>query len=316
MAKNKKLPQIVEFIKTSPLRDVDYSYQKSISFSQFSTFHSCPKKWFLQYKQKHYSPSSIHMTFGTGLHETIQHYLTTMYEYSVAEADRINLEEHFEDSFRRAYLKDYKSNKNVHFSNPEEMNEFYEDGLEIIRFLKKKKGKYFSKRGWHLVGCEVPITITPNSEYQNVLYKGYLDVVLYHEPSDTFEIIDIKTSTSGWSDREKKDEIKQMQLILYKNFFSKQFSIPVDNINIKFFIVKRKIWENSDYPISRIQEYIPSSGKVKLNRSINYMNDFIKEIFNKDGTYIGKEFQPNPSVNSCKYCIFNNKPDLCNKGVV
>jgi hypothetical protein len=46
------------------------------------------------------------------------------------------------------------------------------------------------------------------------------------------------------------------------------------------------------------------------------MDDFIKEIFNKDGTYIGKEFQPNPSVNSCKYCIFNDKPDLCNKGVV
>jgi hypothetical protein len=311
----KKIPQIVKQIRKSPKRDIDYTFQKSISFSQFSTFQSCPRKWQLQYREGNYSDSSINMTFGTGLHETIQHYLTTMYDESIAAADRIDLEEHFEESFRKAYLKDYKSNKNVHFSNPEEMNEFFQDGIEIIRYLKKKKGSYFSKRGWHLIGCEVPILITPNPQYPNVLYKGYLDVVLYHEPTQTFEIIDIKTSTSSWNDKQKKDEIKQFQLILYKKFFAQQFNIPVDSIDVKFFIVKRKIWENSDFPIPRIQIHIPPSGKVKLNKATTYINDFISNIFNQDGTPVMKKFTATPSANSCKFCMFANKPDLCDKGV-
>ena len=58
--------------------------------------------------------------------------------------------------------------------------------------------------------------------YNNVLYNGFLDVVMYHEPTNTFKIIDIKTSTRGWREKEKKDENKQFQLILYKHFFSEQ----------------------------------------------------------------------------------------------
>jgi hypothetical protein len=77
-----------------------------------------------------------------------------------------------------------------------------------------------------------------------------LDVVLYHEPTNSFKIIDIKTSTKGWSDYEKKDETKQFQLILYKHFFAKQFGVEIDKIDIEFFIVKRKIWAESPYPIS------------------------------------------------------------------
>ena len=69
------------------------------------------------------------MTFGTALHETLQHYITTIYEISGAEADRIDLDEYFEERFRETYLKDYKSNKKVHFSDPVQMKEFFEDGL-------------------------------------------------------------------------------------------------------------------------------------------------------------------------------------------
>jgi hypothetical protein len=72
--------------------------------------------------------------------------------------------------------------------------------------------------------------VNPNPQYPNILYKGYLDVVLYHEGTNSFKILDIKTSTRGWGDKEKKDEIKQYQLILYKKFFAQQFNVPIDNI--------------------------------------------------------------------------------------
>jgi hypothetical protein len=250
VAKKKKIPAIVKQIQKQPVNEVNYATQKSISYSQLSMYTNCPHKWSLQYKDGHYtSEASIHMTFGTALHETLQHYITTIYEISGAEADRIDLDAYFEERFRETYLKDYKSNKKVHFSDPVQMKEFFEDGLEIIKVVKKNRGGHFGKRGWYLVGCEVPIVLTPLPQFNNVLYKGYLDVVLYHEPTNSFKILDIKTSTKGWSDYEKKDETKQFQLILYKYFFAKQFGVEIDKIDIEFFIVKRKLWENSPYPL-------------------------------------------------------------------
>jgi hypothetical protein len=316
LGKKKKIPQVVKQIQKQPLRELNYAFEKAISYSQFSVFAHCPRKWSLQYRDGHYtSESSIHMTFGTALHETLQHYITTIYNVSGAEADRINLEEYFYDKLGEIYRKDLKSNKNVHFTNPEELNEFYEDGLEIIKYIKKKRGGYFGKRGWYLIGCEVPLMVNPNPTYPNILYKGYLDVVLYHEGTNSFKILDIKTSTRGWGDKEKKDEIKQYQLILYKKFFAQQFNVPIDNIEIEFFIVKRKVWEQSEFPISRIQEFKPASGKVKLNKAYTAINDFVDIAFNSNGTHNTKIHLPNPSAHNCKFCPFKDNKELCDKGL-
>lgn len=316
MAKKKKVPQLVKQIQKHTLKEINYAFEKAISYSQVSMFLNCPHKWSLQYKDGYYqSESSIHMTFGTALHEALQHYITTIYNVSGAEADRIDLEEYFEERFRETYLKDYKSNKNVHFSNSFEMREFFEDGLAILNFVKKKRGGYFSKRDWYLVGCELPLLLNPHPQFKNILYKGYLDVVLYHEPTNKFKIIDIKTSTRGWDDKTKKDETKQLQLILYKKYYSQQFGVPEENISVEFFIVKRKVWEESPYPISRIQEYKPASGKVKMNKAVNTVNSFIEEVFNYDGSYKDKQFEPNPSKFNCMFCPFSNNKELCNASI-
>jgi hypothetical protein len=312
----KKQPKLIKEILKASEREVNYAYEKAISYSQLSMYRSCPHKWALQYRDGHYkSESSIHMTFGTAIHETLQNYLDVMYEKSGAEADRINLEEYFEERFRETYLKDYKSNKNVHFSDPTEMNEFFQDGIEILNYFKKKRNGYFSKRGWHLVKCELPLLISPNNAYKNVLYRGYLDVVLYHEPTNTIKIIDIKTSTRGWGDKEKKNEDKQFQLILYKKFFAEQFKFPVENIDIEFFIVKRKLYESEEYVIPRIQTFKPASGKIKMSRAEKAMNEFIEDVFNSEGKFKEDMFTPNPSKFNCGFCPFKNDKKLCHVGV-
>ena len=195
----KKIPKIVKEIQKNPPQAINFAYQKNISFSQMSIFRGCPHRWKLQYKDKvKRFTSSIHTVFGTAIHETIQEYLDIMYTKAGTVADKLNLEDNFQDYFVNEYQKQYKANNNQHFSSSEEMREFFEDGVSILNWFRKKKSAYFSKRGWHLVGCEIPITVAPNKMYNNVLYLGYLDVVMYHEPTNTFKIIDLKTSTRGW----------------------------------------------------------------------------------------------------------------------
>ena len=120
----KKTPQIIKEIKQFIPLEINYSYQKSISYSQFSIWKQCPHKWELMYKDGHssYTPT-IHTVFGTAIHETLQHYLTVMYEESGAAADRINIEEFFETRFREVYLSEYKNNNSTHFSSSVEMRE-------------------------------------------------------------------------------------------------------------------------------------------------------------------------------------------------
>ena len=308
----KKIPAIVKLVRNYDPEPINHAFQKNVSYSQLSMFRQCPKKWSLQYKEGHktYTPT-IHTVFGSALHEALQHYLTVMYDKSGAAANREDIIGIFEEKLSEEYRVQYKKNGNSHFSDAVELREFFEDGVNIINYLIKKRSRYFSKKNTYLAGCEVPIIITPNKRYTNVVYQGYLDVVLYNETLDEFTIIDIKTSTKGWSKWAKKDEDKQFQLILYKKFFSETFNIPLEKINIEFFIVKRKLWESEDYVIPRIQQFVPASGKVKMNKATNALNEFITKVFDREG-YAEIDHQPTPDNpnNNCNWCAFN-KTHLC-----
>ena len=81
----------------------------------------------------------LNLTIDNEVVEIYEHYLDKIYEISGAAADRIDLEELFEDTLRKCYANDYKKNNNQHFSSPTELREFFEDGKEILRFIKKKR---------------------------------------------------------------------------------------------------------------------------------------------------------------------------------
>jgi len=114
-----------------------------------------------------------------------------------------------------------------------------------------------------------------------------LDLVMFDETMHRVVIWDIKTSTRGWTKYDKENKVKTSQMVLYKKYFSEQYNVPIDNIDVKYFIVKRKIPDNPKYPImkSRIQKFAPSSGKVSMNRLEKNIRAFIEDVFVK-GTHI------------------------------
>lgn len=319
----RKIPKIVREIRSNPPQEINFAFQKNISYSQMSIFRGCPHRWKLQYKDKiKRFTSSIHTVFGTAIHEVLQHYLDVMFDTSAANADKLDLESLFQEKFIGEYQNQYKKNKEQHFSTAEEMREFFEDGVGILNWFKKKRAKYFSRRGWHLVGCELPLVISPNKMYTNIKYTGFLDVVLYNEKYDTFKIIDIKTSTRGWRDQDKKNEDKQYQLLLYKQFFSEQYGIPLKNIEIEFFIVKRKVLSFDDENIMsphqayRVQQFSPPSGKIKLGRATKAINSFISECFNSNGDIKDIEYPKSPSKWNCNFCPYKEDKENCGEGII
>jgi hypothetical protein len=160
----KKVPSIVKEIRNNPPSPINFAFQKNISYSQMSIFRGCPHRWKLQYKDKiKRFTSSIHTVFGTAIHEVMQHYLDTAYEKSFAAADReIDIEEYFKETFVNEYQSQYKKNNNEHFSDASEMREFFEDGLGILNWFKKKRSGYFIKKKKWVVGVELHVILDQN----------------------------------------------------------------------------------------------------------------------------------------------------------
>ena len=93
----KKIPKIVREIQKNPPHEIDYSYQKNISYSQISMFKQCQRKWMLHYKDKiSQRDVSIYLVFGIAIHEVIQDYLTVFYSKSKVKANEIDLESLFQ----------------------------------------------------------------------------------------------------------------------------------------------------------------------------------------------------------------------------
>ena len=285
---------------------------KRISYSQYSQWDVCPHKWKLNYIDKLSEfTDNIHTLFGTSMHEVLQTYLTVMYNDTIKMADALPLEKMLLHRMKYNYTNAMEKNGGEVICEQSDMEEFYKHGLSILDWFKKRRQNYFSKKGYELVGIETPINYDlPN----DIKFIGYIDVLLYDKVRDRYKIIDIKTSTMGWNKYQKADKNKPDQLLLYKQFYGAQHDIPLDKIDVEYFIVKRKLYEKVDFPQRRVQTFSPANGKPSINKVINNLNQFLQESFidgeyNMEHTYIKR-----PSKKNCRFCEFN-QTEHCDAGV-
>ena len=285
---------------------------KKISYSQYSQWAVCPHKWKLNYiDELRTFKGNIHTLFGSAMHDVLQTYLTVMYNDTIKTADALPLASMLLHRMKKYYKEIVEDLHGEEVSSQEEMQEFYEHGLAIIEWFVKKRGMYFSKKGYELVGIEVPIEYDlPNK----IKFVGYIDVLMYDTVRERYKIIDIKTSTMGWNKWAKADKTKTDQLLLYKQFYGAQHDIPLDKIDIEYFIVKRKLYEKVDWPQRRVQTFTPANGTPSINKVTNNIQSFIDECF-IDGKY-NKEhiYRKEASKKNCRFCEFN-QTEYCDAGV-
>lgn len=284
--------------------------KNKVSFSQYSTYLKCNYKWYLDYcLNLRKWDGSINTAFGTAIHETFQKYLELLYNVSVKEADSMDCKSFFKESYDKEVKKLKEEGKEL---TDEDYMDFYYDGIDIISEFTKTSNrlKYFPSRNYELVGIEIPLEIDIKN---NIKFKGFIDIVLKEKNKQKYRIIDFKTSFNGWNKYVKEDFSKLSQLYLYKAIYSKKFNVDLNDIDVEFFIVKRRLYENVNFPQSKIQIFKPESNKKVINESINFFIEFLNHGFDSDGNYNLKgEFPKNPgkSKKNCKYCLhYKNKCD-------
>jgi hypothetical protein len=285
--------------------------KKTVSFSQFSSWWTCPYKWYRDnvLKEKVFE-DSIHMSFGTAIHETIQAYLTAYLNVSEEEANKIDQMGMFVAAFKREVTK-----KNLKYT-PEKFAEFTEDGKAILaEFLSPAQVRYhFPRDKWELVGIEKKFILPLNG---NVNLDARLDLVLREKLSGDIRIVDLKTATNAWTAYQKEDFTKISQLLLYKAAYSKAENIPLGKIHVEFIILKRKFYDDNktNYEQTHIQVFKPSAFQDNILQVVKEFRHFVEYSFTPDGVHKSDARYPKiPGKNqgNCKYCIYG-KNGKCDK---
>ena len=281
-----------------------------VSFSQYGMWSSCPQQYKLNYIDKlGESSSNIHTIFGSAMHETIQHYLSVMYGVSKKQADEINVDKFLLERMRENYKVEVEKMSEGTPCSQDELEEFFGDGRRILEWFMKHIGKFYSKSGYELVGIEIPL----NKEIKKgVHFIGYIDIVLRDIAENAIIIIDLKTSTMGWNQYQKADRLKNSQILLYKKYYSELFDIPLTKIRVEFQIMRRKLPEDSPYPVPRISKHIPPNGSPSVNKVYDEFMSFIDIVFDDEGNFRDIPYPkvPGNAKKNCKWCEFSAR-GLC-----
>jgi hypothetical protein len=281
-----------------------------VSFSQFSTWSSCPQQYKLRYIDKlGESSANIHTIFGTAMHETIQHFLSVMYGVSKKQAETIDTDKLLLEWMRKEYIKETEKLSSGTICTQLELEEFYGDGRRILEWFKKKLDKFYTKTGFELVGIEIPLN-APIKE--GVYLIGFIDIVMRDLSTGEIIIIDLKTSTMGWNKYQKADKLKNAQIIIYKKYYSELFNVPLDKIKVEYQIMRRKMPEEAPFPIPYISKHIPASGKPTVNKVYGEFMEFVDSVFDDEGKFRDVPYPKNPGERkkNCKFCEFGQR-GLC-----
>lgn len=227
------------------------------------------------------------------MHETIQTWLISrtnqipISEESLKEAFRLNLFAEFQQAKTTKLLCDKAT-----------LKEYYKDGCAILGHLHRNADHYFPSEQRELLGVELPLDV-PLTEH--IKFLAYLDIVTKDTETNRIFIYDLKTSKAGWN-YEKRDPRKVNQLLLYKSFYSEQFGVPSKDITVEFVILKRKTAQ------MRVEKFRP---QVSAQQARRLFDGFVSETFDSSGIARLDNLPPTPSKHACRFCPFNQRPDLC-----
>ena len=265
-----------------------------VSFSEIKSWKECPFKHKLSYvdKLKEYE-DNIYLSYGTILHDSFEEMLKNkIIDFSLVEKKLI--EEWTNKNFdSEDYINKQKEKAQ---SQQWEYKHVYLD--ELIKSTKKLTENLFpfldsQFQEWKTFAAELEL----NEEISNTGLKfyGYVDAILEYKVQNKRKIIivDWKTAGSGgWSIHKRRDFKLQMQLILYKIFFSKKYNIPMKDINCAFITAKRSSRSKNILSVIKI-----SSGPKSVEKAEKILKNMINSVNKK--LYLKNK-------DACRFCEYKN----------
>lgn len=259
-----------------------------ISFSEFKNWIECSWRHKLIYILRlETQDSSPHTVFGKATHNECESYLKTR------QFDFERFEKYIIDNWKDEFNKTLEDQK-------ENLDLWVKRGIEILKEIPNFLDETFPN--WEFIGAEEMLYENLEVQNLNIHLKGFIDGIIKcdgkgrNSGKKVYWIIDWKTSKNSWHPKKKRDFYTQMQLMIYKTFWSRKHNVDMKEIKTGFVILKRNANIGKKCELFEISVGPKSSDKSvnnlrKMVKSVN-MNLSMKNRFN------------------CTFCPFN-KTDHC-----
>lgn len=280
------------------LKEIEKLLDGKLSYSDVSTFLSCPHKFKLLkiYNLKDsVKESKLVFDFGTAIHKILEKDFSEVKDLNIVVRD-----------FRKEFIdivNQNKDNYNPRFDQ-KVYDKLFESGKKIINdyfYVVKNEDTFLSHN--HIAN-ELEIiesfktAVNEQLVTENISllsFKGFIDKVFKNLKTNKITIVDFKTTGYGWSYNERKDNNKLMQLGFYKYFYAKKENVPLDDISTAYVFLKK----NTNYAESAVEIFNVPFDMEKIKEIFKILD----EVFNK---IIMADFPKIKNKNNCKYCPFLN----------
>ena len=263
--------------------------KKHVSFSEIKDWKECPYRHKLKYVDKidMFEPSP-YLDFGTAVHEGCE----TLLENK--NVDREKLIKDIKDAWETHGFDDpewYNSQPGWYKHVPvEKWCEWAENMWdEVVPFLDE------NFPGWELHEAEENLyEEIPNAD---LYFKGFIDAIIKAPKKRgkgyEYWIIDWKTAgPGGWRSDKKRDFKMQLQLILYKQYWSAKHGIDQSDVRCAFVTLGRGAKKGKVCNLVTV-----SAGPKTIEKGTKVLNNMISSVKRKMNL---------KNRNSCNFCVYRN----------
>lgn len=257
-----------------------------VSYSELSMWLECPFRWKLVQLDGLGSDSiTPHISFGKALHDANEKYLATRV------MDK-------ESAFALIH-EDWKNNHDLFMNGP--FPSWAKGSFGVVDDWIKKADRILSEvpefldkefPDWECVSSEE--LLYEQIENHELKFKGYIDGIIKFKNKrgkTIYMLLDWKTCGFGWAVQKQRDFKVQLQLILYKTFWSKKNSdIDVKDVRCSFVLMKRDAKPGKSISLLPV-----SIGPVPMAKGLRVIDNHIRGV--------SKGFFPK-NRESCKFCEF------------
>ncbi len=247
-----------------------------VSYSELFDWVSCSFRHKLKYIDKiQLDKGSIHTIYGQVAHDALENRINFR-KGLLSEVEPVS-------TYKKQFTDDFVKFLKEEIVFPKTL-EGRKEKTKLLKMFKAFRETFGSicdnvldwldihfENDWIPVDAEVQI-YEPISEQENgFFFKGFIDLVIkvpkYSgrgknrkkvEGEYVYFILDWKSTEWGWTKANKESHIKQVQLLCYKNYFSKIKGIPLEDISCGWILVKRKP-KKGELPF----ELIPVTSTIK-----------------------------------------------------